>query len=95
MSSLPLRLPWDTAQDRWSTILTPALTSKIGQGHQLDNIALINGTTVINHKLGRKMQGYMIADQNAAASIYRSAALNDLTLTLTSSAACTVAIWVY
>ncbi len=92
---LPLRLPWDKAQDRWATILTPTLTSQIGQGHLISNVALINGVTVINHLLGRKQQGYMISDQDGVASIYRSAPLNDKTLTLTSNAAVVVALWVY
>ena len=40
-------------------------------------------------------QGWIISDQSAAASIYRSAAFNDLTLTLTSSAPCTINLVVY
>lgn len=95
MAKLPLRLPWETAQDRWSSILNPVLTSEINNGRLVSDVALINGTTVINHKLGRKQQGYMITDQSAAASIYRSAALNDITLTLTSNAGCTVSLWVF
>ncbi len=95
MSSLPLRLPWELAQDRWSTILSPVLNSEINQGRLITGIALINGSKVIDHKLGRKQQGYMIVDQDAAATIYRSAALNDKTLTLTSNAICNIALWVF
>jgi hypothetical protein len=41
------------------------------------------------------MQGWMITDINAAAAIYRSAPLNNLTLTLNASAACIVNIGVF
>lgn len=53
-------------------------------------------TNVINHKLGRMQQGWVITDiNNVATSIYRSQPFNDKTLTLTSSGAVTVNIWVY
>lgn len=92
---LPLRLPWENAQDRWSSIISPAVNSPIVQGHLIPSQALVNGVTVINHRLGRQMQGWALVDQDAAASIYRSAALNDLTLTLTSTAVCNIALWVF
>lgn len=93
--SLPLRLNWDRAQDLWSSDINPVLNLPPNQGLLLKNIPLINGVTVINHKLGRVMQGWSIIDQDAQASIYRSAALNNLTLTLTSNAACNVSLWVF
>lgn len=92
---LPLRLSWNLAQDRWANQLNPMLTLPPNQGFILQDVQLISGVTVVNHLLGRKMQGWMIADQDAAASIYRSAPLNDKTLTLTSNAAVTVALWVF
>ena len=48
-----------------------------------------------NHGLQQTMQGWMITDINAAATVYRSQPLNDKTLTLTSSAACTVDLVVF
>lgn len=93
--SLPLRLNWDMAQDRWATELQPIINLPPNQGRLIKNVPLINGVTVVSHKLGRVQQGWIIADQDAAAQIYRSAAFNNLTLTLTSNAAVNINIWVF
>lgn len=92
---LPLRLSWDTAQDRWASILGPVISCVLSQGQQLSDIDLIVGANVINHKLGRKQIGWSLSDIDAPASIYRSQPLNDKTLTLTSDAVCTVSLWVF
>jgi hypothetical protein len=82
-------------QTSWTAQLNPLLAKPLSSANILKGIDLINGATVVNHLLGRKMQGWMISDINGAATIYRSAPLNDLTLTLTSSAACTVDLVVF
>jgi hypothetical protein len=82
-------------QSSWASSINPVLSKEIVQGTLLQNVALVTGNNVVNHLLGRKQVGWMIADQNAAASIYRSAALNDLTLTLNSSAPCVISLWVF
>lgn len=80
---------------RWKSILDPMLGRAYLNGQLLTGISLTNGTSTFNHKLGRKQQGWVITDQNAAASIYRSVDFNDLTLTLTSDAVVTVNLWVF
>ncbi len=82
-------------QTSWKAALTPVLQNELNQGILIQDISLINGVTVINHLLSRKQIGWIITDNNAAANIYRSAALNDATLTLTSNAVCTVSIWMF
>jgi hypothetical protein len=82
-------------QTSWKAAILPVMNNEINQGILLTNIPLINGATTINHLLSRKQQGWMIADVNAAATIYRSQPLNDKTLTLTSNAACLISIWVF
>lgn len=82
-------------QTKWKSILDALLGQEILDGNLLTNVALINGATVINHKLGRKMIGWMIVDQDSLASIYRSKPKNDTTLTLTSSAICNISLWVF
>lgn len=72
-------------QSSWAATLDPFLANPFLQGILLPNITLINGVTVINHMLGRNLQGWVLTDLTAAATIYRSAALNDKTLTLTSN----------
>lgn len=82
-------------QTRWASELNPVLDIPFLAGLQLTNISLINGATVINHKLQRQMQGWFITDVSAAATIYRSQPFNQTTLTLTCGAAVVVNLWVF
>lgn len=82
-------------QNQWKRPIESCLARPTNQSLLLNGVALISGATVINHLLGRKMQGWVIVDINGAATIYRSSPLNDKTLTLTSSAAVTVNIEVF
>lgn len=88
-------LPFSQMQTTWKTQLDPLTQLALTQGLLLKNQALKNGVTVINHLLSRMQQGWFITDINGAAQIYRSAALNDSTLTLTSNAAVTINLWVF
>lgn len=82
-------------QTNWSSQLNPVLSLPPINGVLLDNIVLVNGNNVINHKLGKTQQGWIMTDINAGAAVYRSQPFNDKTLTLTSGAACIVSLWVY
>lgn len=82
-------------QTQWKGQLDPILAIPMLSGIQLRSVSLTSGTTVINHLLGRMQQGWIITDQNGAASIYRTSSLNDKTLTLFSDAQVTVNLWVY
>jgi hypothetical protein len=82
-------------QTQWRSILNPVLSNPATNASILESVKLASGTNVINHKLGRQQQGWFITDINGSANIYRSAAFNDLTLTLTSDAAVTVNIMVF
>lgn len=82
-------------QNRWSSIINPILANPTNQTSLLNNIELSPGVNVINHKLGRKMQGWVLTDINGIANIYRSAAMNNLTLTLTSDATVTISLGVF
>jgi hypothetical protein len=97
MPRLPLNLTLPQTQTQWSGILNPVIANPIVNGLALTNVALIDGTTIINHTLARKMQGWFVTDINGAATIYRPALspLNSQTLTLVSSAIVTVNLWVY
>lgn len=92
---LPLLPSLSLLSTRWKSILDPFLADAYLNGQLLTGVVLSNGTTVINHKLGRTMQGWVITDQIAAAQIYRSAAFNSLTLSLTSNVATTINLWVF
>lgn len=97
MGALPLMLPLIQMQTQWASTLNPVIANDLINGLQLTGKALINGTTTMNHTLGRKMVGWFVTDIDGVASIYkpRTAAFNEKTLTLVSNAAVTVNIWVY
>lgn len=82
-------------QSKWASEINPVLSNPSLQSILLKDVSLINGVTVVNHRLGRNLQGWRIADINGAAQIYRSAPKNALTLTLTSNAAVTVTLEVF
>ena len=94
---LPLNLNLSAMQTRWKALLDPFLGNPSNSASILQGVSLINGTNVINHKLGRVMQGWFVTDQQGVASIYRpnTAPFNNLTLTLISSAAVTVNLGVF
>ncbi len=82
-------------QNSWASSLNPVLSNPIVNGFVLPNLVLVTGANTINHRLGRMMQGWIVTDQNGAATVYRSAPLNNLTLTLTASAGITVSLYVF
>lgn len=93
--SLPLKLPWELAQNRWATDLNPIIKNVLIQGKLISNISITIGSNQINHLLSKQQTGYFITDINGPAIIYRSLPLNDKTLTLTSNANCIVSIWMF
>lgn len=82
-------------QTRWSALLNPILANLLVEGSLLTDIPLVNGVNTFNHYLGKQMNGWIIVDQNAAVSIYRSQPFNNENLTLTSSGAVTISLWVF
>lgn len=74
-------------------LANPSLNSSI-----LANVSLVNGSTTINHGLGRPLQGWRIVRINGSASVYDTQNNNPqpaLTLLLTSSAAVEVSLEVF
>lgn len=82
-------------QNNWKAQIDPLLALALTQGFVIPSVPLANGLTVINHRLGRLLQGWFLTDINGAATIYRSAPKNALTLTLTSSAVVTADVFVF
>lgn len=82
-------------QSAWAAILNPYIRTPILNGVTVEDVALINGVTVVNHRLGRKPQGWVLTDVDSVATVYRSAPFNELTLTLTSNAVATAQLWVF
>ena len=77
-------------QDKWRSILNPFIAIPSLNTSILENVVLNNGTTVINHLLGRTLRGWRIVRLRAvAASVYDLQDQNQtpqLTLVLVSNA---------
>ncbi len=90
--------PTNLMETKWKSILDPFLANPSLQSVILSNVSLINGTTVVNHMLGRKLQGWKIVRIRALATVYDTQDSNphpSLTLTLVSSAAVSVDLEVF
>ena len=86
---------FDTQQGRWKSILDPLLAKPLSDLLILPNVVLTAGANVINHRLGRIPQGWVVLDIDAASLIYRSAPFNKLTLNLICSAPATISLGVF
>lgn len=82
---LSSKLSWELMNPILAQTLNPVIANPLNAA-QVISVSLKSGANIINHGLGRTIQGWFITDINAAATVYRSAPLNSITLTLTSSA---------
>lgn len=97
-TKLPQELPWHDADNKWASILNPIVNNPANNSLILKNQALVIGSNVINHKLGRKLQGWKLVRVRAAANIYDNQDFNQmpqLTLYLVSDADVVVDIEVF
>lgn len=86
---LPQQLTWDMAQNRWASIIDPILSNPLSKAIILPSVTLTTGVNIINHKLGRKLQGWYITRIRASATVFDTQDANQspqLTLQLTASA---------
>ena len=93
-AQLSSKLSWELANPKWAASLNPVLAIPQNSG-QIITCNLVTGANIINHGLGRMMQGWSITDINAAVTVYRSAPFNNSTITLTSSGAATISLEVF
>lgn len=82
-------------ETQWASQLNPILSNPMTSPSILKSVSLISGSNVVNHLLGKTMQGWFITDINAAVTVYRSQPFNDLTLTLVSSGPAVVTLAVF
>lgn len=96
---LPQKLTLEQLQNRWSSLIDPVLMNPVNNSLLLKSIPLVSGANVINHKLGRDLQGwYVTRMRSVAISIYDTQDSNqmpDLTLNLNASAPCVVDLVVF
>lgn len=106
MATNPTAIPLVQTEDRninqlQSNIIPPLNTiikNKIVNNNFLSGVQLINGTTVVNHLLDRKLVGWVITRQKSSAIIFDSQDTNpdqDVSLRLVSNAAVIVDIMVF
>lgn len=87
-------------QNQWGAILNPFLNNPANQSLILKNVALLSASNpnVVNHLLGRKLQGWKLIRVRAQATIWDTQDTNQspqLTLNLKTSADVTVDLEVF
>lgn len=95
---LPQRLSLTQMQNTWATQLDPVIANPTVNNLVLKNISLVTGTNVINHKLGRVLQGWKPTRIRASATMYDTQDTNQtpqLTLVLVASAPVVVDLEVF
>lgn len=85
----------DLLLSRWKSILDPVIAQPLTAANYLPSMVLINGTTIINHKLGRIPQGWFLVDINGAANVYRVGPYTTTTFSLTSTASISASLVVF
>lgn len=97
MVKLPQKLSLPLMQTQWSQAIDPVISNPIVNGIQLTNIPLNTGDNFINHRLSRKLNGYIITGMHGIyAQIYDvPSQMPTLTLVLNSSTSTVVDIYVY
>lgn len=95
--NLSPKLPWELANPKWAATLNPVIQNPLVDGRFLSTV-LATGNNVLNHGLGRKLQGYLVILKSANVDIYDAQSSNqrtDLTLILNSSGAATISLYVF
>ena len=86
------------AQENTASVITPFLRSRILDGVLLKNISLNSGSNLVEHKLGRKIEGWIVVRQRADARVWDDQDNNvnvSTTLKLQTSAAVEVDLWIF
>src|SRR5690242_8486747 len=86
-------------QSSWAALLNPLLANPLTKGVILTAVALQTGDNVINHRLGRVPQGWLVIRQYSAyAGLFDKQASNQMpqsTLVLNASGATTVDLYIF
>lgn len=99
MQLLPQQLTLAQLQVKWASILNVLLGNPVLDSSFIENVSLTTGANQVNHKLGRKLQGWSIVRYKGAwAEVYDTQDTNkipELTLNLVSSAPVTISLVVF
>lgn len=86
---LPQKLPLDQMATTWASAIEPVLNNPPNVSSLLKNVSLVAGYNTISHRLGRKLEGWILTRLRASATIYDDQDNNpnpQLTLILIASA---------
>lgn len=90
--------PFQLLQLKWSSILNPLIAQPLSQALILPHLIIMTGSNIINHRLGRVLQGYLVILNQENATFYDDQENNqmpDLTLNLISSADTIISLMVF
>lgn len=100
--SLPKFISQDRAlsllQTTWAKTIDPIAANPISSSIILNGVVVASGNNTINHKLGRKLQGWIVIGNSAFVQLYDKQSSNktpDLTLVLNSNGAATLNLLVF
>lgn len=83
-------------QDNIEDAINPFIKNQFLDGLLRTGIEIVAGDNDIPHKLGRKIQGWVVVDQDATAAFYRKpSSTPTLTIKLNSSANCTISLYIF
>lgn len=85
-------------QSAWAKVLDPVIMLPTNSGRIVKDVELVVGNNVIDHKLGRKLQGWYIVRKRGPGNVYDTQDTNnspELTLNLVSDAVVSVNIFVF
>lgn len=85
-------------QTTWASQIDPVLQLPFNSGVILSNVPLTSGKNIINHKLSRDLQGYIVIGQTGLSNIYSLQYLNplpDKNLWLQASSGVTINLLVF
>lgn len=86
-------------QTTWSSSLNQLLAKPLSDSNFLDNISVVSGDNVINHKLGRNIKGWIVCMMHTSfVQLYDKQLTNqmsDKTLILNSNGSSTISLIVF
>lgn len=85
-------------QTAWAKILNPVIDNPAANPVYLKSVVLTSGANTIDHKLGRRLQGWIVVRQRGVSILYDTQDVNPLpnkTLQIMASSGVTVDLLLY
>jgi hypothetical protein len=81
-------------QSNIEAAVAQTLRSPLLDGRMISDITLVSGDNKLEHKLARKVRGYLVIDRSNGATIYTSSK-DEKFLTLNASTGSVISLWVF